>query len=139
MSESAAVKRPLPALDDLTEFFWTAGRDGVLRFLRCEDCATFVHPPQPGCPGCFGSALSPADVSGRATIIGWTVNHQPWHPAFPPPYAVAVVAMEDDPTVRLTTNIINIDLDDLRTGLEVQVVFEQHDDVWLPLFEPVTS
>ena len=26
--------------------------------------------------------------------------------------------------------------EDVRIGLPVQVVFEQHDDVWFPLFEP---
>ena len=28
--------RLLPRLDPDNEFFWTAGRDGVLRFLRCR-------------------------------------------------------------------------------------------------------
>ncbi len=73
-------------------------------------------------------------MSGRATVVGITVNHQQWHPDFTPPYAIAVVALADDPTVRLTTNIVGDDALETRVGDEVEVRFEQHDDVWLPLF-----
>ncbi len=38
--------------------------------------------------------------------------------------------------MRLTTNIVGCDPDDVHIGQEVSVRFEQHDDVWLPLFEP---
>ena len=38
--------------------------------------------------------------------------------------------------MHLTTNIVGCDPDDVHIGQEVAVRFEQHDDVWLPLFEP---
>ena len=65
------------------------------------------------------------------------MNHQPWHPAFPPPYVIAVVALAEDPGVRLTTNIINVDPESMRIGMELEVDFEPTDDVWIPLFRPV--
>jgi uncharacterized OB-fold protein len=37
------------------------------------------------------------------------------------------------------TNIVNCEPDEVSIGMPVQVVFEQHDDVWIPLFEPVSS
>ena len=49
---------------------------------------------------------------------------------------IANVALAEDPTVHLTTNIVGCDPDDVHIGQEVAVRFEQHDDVWLPLFEP---
>jgi acetyl-CoA acetyltransferase len=75
-------------------------------------------------------------MSGRATVVGFTVNRHPWLPGFDPPYVVANVALAEDPTVRLTTNIVGCDPDDVAVGQEVTVRFEQHEDVWLPLFEP---
>jgi len=69
-------------------------------------------------------------------VLGWTINHQPWHPAFPPPYVIAVVAMAEDEGVRLTTNIVDVDHEQLFVGMEVDVVFHQDDDVWIPLFRP---
>ena len=75
-------------------------------------------------------------MSGRATVIGFTVNQHQWLPGFEPPYAIAMVALADDPTVHLTTNVVGCDPDDVHIGQEVTVRFEPHDDVWLPLFEP---
>jgi acetyl-CoA acetyltransferase len=75
-------------------------------------------------------------VSGRGTVIGFTVNQHEWHPAFEPPYAIAVVALEEDPGVRLTTMMVGGDPTDVAIGQEVSVRFEHHDDVWLPLFAP---
>ncbi len=75
-------------------------------------------------------------MSGRATVVGFTVNQHPWLPGFDPPYVVANVALAEDPTVRLTTNIVGCEPDAVAIGQVVRVRFEQHEDVWLPLFEP---
>jgi acetyl-CoA acetyltransferase/uncharacterized OB-fold protein len=130
--------RPLPQLTPFNEWFWTSGADGVLRIQGCTDCKTLVHPPAPICPHCRSRSWEPMVVSGRATVVGFTVNHHQWLPAFElaPPYVVANVALAEDPTVRLTTNIVGCDPDDVRVGQEVTVRFEQYEDVWLPLFEP---
>jgi hypothetical protein len=71
-------------------------------------------------------------------VAGFTVNTQPWLPAFDltPPYSIAVIALEEQADVRLTTNVMGCDPGDVHIGQEVAVRFEQHDDVWLPLFEP---
>jgi hypothetical protein len=51
--------RLLPRLSPENEFFWTSGADGVLRFLRCRACRTYVHPPSPRCPDCLSKDLAP--------------------------------------------------------------------------------
>jgi acetyl-CoA acetyltransferase/uncharacterized OB-fold protein len=128
--------RPLPQLTPSNEWFWTSGADGRLRIQQCTDCRTYVHPPVPICPACRSKAWEPAVVSGRGTVIGYTVNQHQWLPGFEPPYAIANVALEEDPSVRVTTNIVGCDPDDVHVGQPVSVRFEQDDDVWLPLFEP---
>jgi uncharacterized OB-fold protein len=128
--------RILPRVTPVTEFFWTSGADGKLRFLRCDRCGYYVHPPSPVCPVCLGRALTPSPVSGRATVVTFTVNHQPWIPGFDPPYAVAIVEMEEQAGLRLMTNVVGCPPDDVRIGLPVTVTFEEHDDVWVPLFTP---
>jgi len=130
------VARPLPLLTPSNEWFWTSGRDGKLRIQGCTECGTLVHPPVPICPACRSTAWEPTVVSGRGTVVGVTVNHHMWHPAFEPPYAIANVALEEDAHVHLTTNVVGCDPDDVHVGQEVRVRFEQHDDAWLPLFEP---
>lgn len=129
--------RPLPQLTDENEFFWKAGADGVLRFQECQGCQSLIHPPAPVCRYCRGRDIGVRDVSGRATLAGFTVNHRFSVPGMPAPYVVAQVAIVEDPRIRLTTNIIDSNPADLQLGQTVEVVFEQIEDVWLPLFRPV--
>jgi acetyl-CoA acetyltransferase/uncharacterized OB-fold protein len=128
--------RPLPQLTPFNEWFWTSGSDGKLRIQRCAECSTFVHPPVPICPVCRSRKWEPTEVSGRATVVGFTVNARQWLPGFEPPYVIANVALAEDPSVRLTTNIVGCDPDDVHIGQEVAVRFEPNDDVWMPLFAP---
>ena len=130
--------RLLPELTPATERFWTSGADGRLRIDACGDCGALVHPPVPVCQVCRSRNRTMAEVSGRATVIGWTVNSHPWLPGFDlePPYVIANVALDEDPSVRLTTNVVDCDPDDVHIGQRVVVRFEQHEDVWLPLFAP---
>ena len=127
--------KPLPLLTFMNEWFWTSGQDGVLRIQGCDDCGQLVHPPVAVCPKCRSAAHTPQPMSGRATVVGFTVNHQQWHPAFAVPYVIANVVLAEDPTVHLTTNIVGCEPEDVQIGSVVQVKFEQVDDVWLPLFE----
>ncbi|EFC81827.1 OB-fold domain-containing protein [Parafrankia sp. EUN1f] len=128
--------RPLPEITPATEWFWKSGADGKLRIQGCDDCGQLVHPPVPICPRCRSRAHTPTEVSGRATVVGFTVNVQPWTPAITPPYVVANVALVEDASVRLTTNITGCEPADVHIGQEVAVRFEQHEDVWLAMFEP---
>jgi acetyl-CoA acetyltransferase/uncharacterized OB-fold protein len=126
----------LPQLTPFNEWFWTAGADGHLRIQGCSDCGKLVHPPVPVCPACGSKAWEPTVVSGRGTVVGFTVNQHPWLPGSEEPYVIANVALAEDRTVHLTTNIVGCPPNDVHIGQDVMVRFEQDDDVWLPMFEP---
>lgn len=128
--------RVLPRLGPDNEFFWTSGKDGVLRFLRCGSCGQFVHPPVPRCPFCLADQLAPQAVSGRGTVHSYTVNYQEWIPGSDP-YIIGLVAIEEQPDIRLMTNLVDCEPDERLIGTAVEVVFEQNEDVYLPLFRPV--
>lgn len=130
--------RVLPALDDTNRFFWTSGEDGQLRFLRCQSCGYYLHPPLPRCPSCGSRELAPEVVSGRGEVYSVTVNHQSWDGGTEP-YAIVLIALPEQDDLRLTTNIVGCPPDDVHIGMPVQVAFEQRDDVWFPLFEPVPA
>ena len=130
------VRRPLPQPTLSSEPFWSSGKDGLLRIAQCQDCLTFMHPPQPICGECRAQHVEMTAVSGKAVVVALTVNHQQWLPSLPPPYVIAIVAIDEDPRARLMTNIVNIDPEQVAIGLRVRVRFEQHEEVWLPLFEP---
>lgn len=129
--------RILPTLTEDNRFFWTGGRDGILRILRCSDCEHWIHPPSPVCPICLASSR-PTSVSGAATVHSFTVNYHPWFPGMQVPYVVAIVELPEQSGLRLTTNIVNCQPDQVRIGMAVAVTFCEQEDVFLPLFEPVT-
>jgi acetyl-CoA acetyltransferase/uncharacterized OB-fold protein len=134
---SATHQRPLPQPSIASAPFWSSGEDGLLRIAECLDCGARHHPPQPLCRVCKSPKVEMTPVSGRAVIVGFTVNEQTWLPSFPPPYVIAVVALEEDDDARLTTNIVGCDAADVHIGQYVRVLFEKAaDDVWVPLFEP---
>jgi uncharacterized OB-fold protein len=136
LSERPAF-RLLPEVTAENEHFWRGGAEGELRFLHCSACDRFVHPPAPRCPHCLGASLAVRASSGRARLHTFTVNHQPWIPGFDPPYVVAIVALAEQPDLRLTTNLVGLAPEAARIGMPLRVVFEARDDgVFLPLFEP---
>jgi uncharacterized OB-fold protein len=86
-------------------------------------------------------------VSGRATVAAYTINRQNWIPGFEPPYIVAIVELDDEPDVRLITNVVGVPIEDVGIGMAVEVFFEdwtalsgdEDSRVWIPLFRPVQS
>jgi uncharacterized OB-fold protein len=77
-------------------------------------------------------------VAGRGTVYSFTVNHQPWD-GTGDIYIIGVVEMDEQPGLRLLTNIVDVEQDDVRIGMAVEVVHEDHDPVYLPVFRPVAS
>lgn len=136
---SAAPGRPLPQVTAENEFFWTSGADGKLRLQVCQACDSLIHPPAPVCRYCRSLDVGVRAVSGKATLAGFTVNERFSLPGLPAPYVIAQVAIAEDPRVRLTTNLVDCDTDRLELGQPVEVVFEQVEDVWFPLFRPVSD
>jgi len=131
-----AVPRVLPRLTPENRPFWTGGAKGALLIQRCDACDRWVHPPTDVCPTC-GGPLHPEAVSGRGTIFTFTVNVHQFHPDVPPPVVIAIVELVEQSDLRLPTNIVGAEVDELRCGLPVQVVFERNGEVYIPLFTPV--
>jgi uncharacterized OB-fold protein len=130
-----ALTRPVPRLTEENRFFWTSGADGRLRFLRCNDCETFIHPPYPLCRHCLSENVVPHAVPGTGEIYSLTVNYQKWDPALEVPYVIARVAIDAAPGVLLTTNVVGCPVDSVQIGDRVRVTFEQQGEIYYPLFE----
>jgi uncharacterized OB-fold protein len=99
----------------------------------------WVQPPAGECPVCRG-ALVPLPVSGRGTVFTYTVNYQPFNPAVPVPYVIAIVELEEQTDLRIATNIVECEPDSVCIGLPVEVRFERQDvdgdNVFMPVFAP---
>jgi hypothetical protein len=139
---SAASVPPVPEPGPLTKFFWDAIAEHRLDILRCDQCGHFVHYPRPICDKCLGESLSPAPVAGLGTLYSWTEVRQAFHPYFADklPYVLAVVELEEEAGLKVTTNLIDLGDRPLRCGMPVELSFR---DVvpgfTLPFFRPVTQ
>ncbi len=131
-----AIGRMLPALTPTTEFFWTSA-DGRLRMLRCADCGFVTHPLGPVCRRCGSTSIAPDELSGRGVVYTFTVNQQPWSERLAEPYVIAIVELDDQPGLRILSNIVDCDADAVSIGMPVEVTFAPVEDVALPLFRPV--
>jgi predicted Zn-ribbon and HTH transcriptional regulator len=67
-SETEPRVFPIPQVNDDNRAFWTGGRDGELRIVRCNDCGYYIHPPSPRCPRCLGKNVESTPVSGRVHV-----------------------------------------------------------------------
>jgi uncharacterized OB-fold protein len=129
-------QRMLPPLTPENRAFWTGGADGKLLILRCGRCGRWVHPPGAECPTGDGGSLTPEAVSGTGTVFTFTVNRHPYNPAVPLPYVIAIVELPEQEGLRFMTNIVNCDPESVTIGMPVRVVFEDHGEIFVPVFEP---
>jgi uncharacterized OB-fold protein len=123
-----AIKRadfPLPDVDDpLTGEFFAGAARGELVIPRCEECARFVWYPAAECPSCSGVPRW-VPVSGDATLFSWAVLRRAFLPAFAEmvPFVTALVALVEDPAVRLCSYIVDVEPEQLRAEAPLQVTF----------------
>jgi len=67
------------------------------------------------------------------------VARQAFDPAFEVPYVLALVGLEEDPEVRLLTNLIESPIEEVKSGAAVEVVFEKRAQICLPQFRLARS
>jgi uncharacterized OB-fold protein len=102
---------------------------------RCGDCNSWFHPPAPVCPICTSLNVASQPVSGRGTVYSYTINYQAWDAELADPFVIAIVALPEQEGLRFLSNVVGCDPSEVHIDMAVRVIFEQVDDVWIPLFE----
>jgi uncharacterized OB-fold protein len=130
------MDRPIPVVDDDdTGGHFAAAQRGAIAVLRCADCHLPVHLPLPRCSSCGSWDVRWTDVAPRGQVYSYTVVTHPVHPAFEVPYTVALVALDDAPTVRLLAHLPGEP--DLRIGQPVVADFHDvRDGTVVPQWVP---
>jgi uncharacterized OB-fold protein len=144
-----AIKRadfPLPDIDDpLTAEFFAGAARGELVIPRCDTCNKYVWYPRDACPH-DGGALTWTRVSGNGTLFSWAVVQRAFLPAFTDrvPFVTALVAIDEDPAVRIVAYIVDAEPNALRVDQPVRVDFRPlafatvpDRAVAVPMFRPV--
>ena len=111
---------PAPPMNPEVQPFFDAAKQGKLLVKRCAACNEFHHYPRAICPFCGSDRTEWKEASGRGVIYSWSVLRRA-----NPPYALAYVTLAEGPT--MMTNIVDCDLDKIRIGQNVKVVFKPTD------------
>ena len=121
----SAASRLLPVVDAESRPFFEAAARGELVVPRCSATGRYVFPPRAMSPWAPGAALEWVRVSGRGSVWSFVVAHPPLLPWYAEraPYAVVVVALDEDPLLRLVGNVDG-DAARLRIGARVRAGFE---------------
>jgi hypothetical protein len=130
--------RPLPVDDDIdTGGFFEAARREELAIRVCDGCGAVLHMPRAYCHTCGSWAGHWQPVSGRGRVYSWTTVEHQVHPAFPVPYTVVLIQL-DDVQARLVGHLPGAS--ELVEGQPMEVWFETLDDgVVLPQWRTATS
>jgi uncharacterized protein len=130
------MDRPAPIVTEDNAVFWDAADEGRLVAQRCAKCGRLRHPPRPMCPECRSLEVEVAALSGRGVVYSYAILHHPQHPSFE--YPVLATLIDLDEGIRVVSNLVGIEPDEIRIGLPVQVEFvSTEDDHRVPVFRPV--
>ncbi|MDT3444395.1 OB-fold domain-containing protein [Pseudofrankia sp. BMG5.37] len=125
------TRRPLPVTDDLdTGGFFEAAARGELVVRRCDGCDAVLHMPRAYCATCGSWEGRWQPVAATGTVYSWTVVEHQVHPAFPVPYTVVLVKLDDVPGTRLVGHLPGRPA--LRPGQAMAADFEDVDGTVLP-------
>jgi uncharacterized protein len=123
-------KIPAPEANPETRAFWEAAADGRLLIGKCASCGKPHYYPRAICPLCGGDATETVQASGRGVVYSYSVMRR-----VPVPYALAYVTLDEG--VTMMTNIVDCDLDAIRIGQRVRLVFKPTDGgPPVPMFTP---
>ena len=123
-------KIPAPTVYPETQVYWEAAVQGKLMIKRCAACGEYHHYPRSICPFCFSDKTEWREAAGKGEIYTYSVMRR-----LEIPYAIAYVTLEEG--VSMMTNIVDCDLDTIRIGQKVRVVFRPSDGgPPVPMFAP---
>ena len=123
-------KIPAPEPNPETRPFWDAAALGRLMIGTCRSCGKPHYYPRAICPLCGSDATELVQASGRGAIYSYSVMRR-----VPVPFALAYVRLDEG--VTMLTNIVDCDLDAIRIGQRVRVVFKVSEGgPPVPMFAP---
>ncbi len=138
--ESGAPQRRRPTVTPSTTTapFWAATAEERFLLQRCVRCGGAQFYPRATCSHCGATDLGWEEISGEATVHTFTVARRATHPKLAPyvPYVIAIVELAEGP--RVTTNLVDCDVDAVTVGMPVRLCWDepQADGLRLPLFRP---
>jgi uncharacterized OB-fold protein len=133
----ASLLPPVPVPDPDSAACWETLGQGIFAVCRCADCREWMHPPLERCRTCGGvTAVEP--VSGRGRVFSFVVVRHQTVPGHVPPYVVAVIELDEQPGLRLSS-LVDAPPDAVAIGAPVRARIDRIGETgfFAPTFELV--
>ena len=117
--------RPLPKKDPTNAPFWEGTAAHKFLVPKCNDCGDWNWIPYPACRSCLSEDQSWTEVSGRGTVMSFSVVHRGPLTFGKEHYGVVLLELEERPrSLVVLGNTIDIDPEELKIGMPMKIVYE---------------
>jgi uncharacterized OB-fold protein len=122
--------------NEATAAFFDGTARGEFLFRRCTKCGAAAHPMAEQCPQCGATALDWEAAGGGASLVSWTVFHDPSDGDAPPTTTVLAIA-ELDEGPWWWSLLVDVEPAEIHAGQRLRLDFQRngnHEAV--PVFRP---
>jgi len=131
--------KPLPKIQPFSQPFWDATKEGKLLVQVCNSCNSKIFFPRDRCPECWSQDLGWIEASGKAKIYAFSITYEGVEKPFVEDLPIVLAWVDLPEGIRMQSNIIDCNPDEVEIGMDVEVVFKKvTDDITLPYFKPVS-
>lgn len=132
------MNKMLPRPTETSAPYWQGCQAGELRLQKCNACQQVQFYPRIMCSHCQHQSLDWIVAGGDGKVASFTVVRRGVSEAYPAPYIVALIDLEEGP--RMMSHIVGIDPESVAIGDHVKVEFEDwSDEITMPVFRVVAA
>ena len=115
----------MPHTKSLASMWRRAPQRYRLESTMCGNCDTYFFPPRNFCPTCRRkSDIKPYAASGKGKIYSYSIVHVAQEGfELEVPYVLAIIELDEG--AKLTAQLCDVDSEDVRIGLPVEVMFRK--------------
>jgi uncharacterized OB-fold protein len=129
-------KKPLPIPRPWSKPFWEASKKHKYLIQTCNDCNAKIFYPRRSCPECWSSNLGWTEAKGTGKVYTYTITYAGAEEKFSEDYPYVLALIDLDEGIRVMSNIVDCNPEDVKIGMDVEVVFRDiNEDFALPLFK----
>ncbi len=114
---------PLPEPTPVSRPFWDALREHRIVIQYSPSAAKYVFYPRTLAPGTLADDLEWREIDGAGTLYTYTVARRPTGPPWADQLPQLLAVVEWDVGPRFSTELVDVDADDIRIGMRVSPVF----------------
>jgi hypothetical protein len=144
VATEVTYNKPLPNIDADNQPFWDGLKEHRFLLFRCKTCGAWYwpkaycrnHDNEP-----FMANLEWTEASGNGKVFAFNIHYWAFHPGFKDdvPYAYALIELDEGPM--FSTMIVDCKPEDVKVGMPVEIVYEDHPEqgFTLPKARPIEN